>query len=101
MVKKRFVVSGGGSGGHVYPAITIAKAILKLEPEAKMLYIGGKGRRESQIVPKYGLDFVPVNVESFPRSLSLRWFKVAWNVPMGLIKSLMVLNSHKQTFFIS
>jgi len=91
MVKKRFVLSGGGSGGHLYPAITIAKEILKLEPEAKILYIGGKGRRESRIVPRYGLDFVPVNVESFPRSLSLRWFKVAWNVPMGLIQSMLVL----------
>lgn len=88
---KKLVFTGGGTGGHIYPAITIAREVLELEPEAKILYIGGKGRRESRIVPRYKLDFVSVPVESFPRSLSLRWFKVAWNVPMGLIKSLMIL----------
>ena len=62
-----------------------------MEPEARIVFIGGKGRRESTIVPGFGLDFVPISVESFPRSLSLRWFKVAFNVPMGLLKSLVVL----------
>ena len=87
----RVAVSGGGTGGHIYPAVAIAREILKLEPEARIVFIGGKGRRESTIVPGFGLDFVPISVESFPRSLSLRWFKVAFNVPMGLLKSLVVL----------
>lgn len=87
----RIAVSGGGTGGHIYPAVAIARELLKLEPEAQLVFIGGKGRRESSIVPGLGFDFVSIPVESFPRSLSLRWFKVAFNVPMGLLKSLVVL----------
>ncbi len=87
----RIAVSGGGTGGHIYPAVAIARELLQLEPEAQILFIGGRGRRESTIVPEFGFDFVPISVESFPRSLSLRWFKVAFNVPMGLIESLVVL----------
>lgn len=88
---KRFAVSGGGTGGHIYPALAIAREILQLEPEARMIFIGGRGRRESSIVPEFGFDFVPISVESFPRSLSLRWFKVAFSVPIGLLESLVAL----------
>ena len=87
----RIVISGGGTGGHIYPAIAIAKEVMQLKPEAEVIFIGGKGRRESTIVPKFGFDFVPILVEGFPRRMSTRWFKVAFKVPMGLVKSLIVL----------
>ncbi len=87
------VISGGGTGGHIYPAVAIARAILELDPETEVMFIGGKGQRESNIVPRFGLNFVPILVEGFPRSLSTKWFKVASKVPMGLIKSLFVLRN--------
>jgi len=89
----RIVISGGGTGGHIYPAIAIAREILKMEQEAEMLFIGGKGQRESRIIPEFGFNFVPIQVAGFPRRLSTRWFKVALKVPMGFIKSLMVLKN--------
>ena len=89
----RIVVSGGGTGGHIYPALAIAGEVLQLKPEAKIIFIGGKGHSESTIVPRFGFDFVPILVESFPRRLSVRWLKVAWKVPLGLVKSLLVLKS--------
>ncbi len=88
----KFVVTGGGTGGHIYPGIAIAKALLQLESSAKILFIGGKGQRESIIVPKSGFDFEPILVQGFPRSLSLRWFKVLVKVPMGFFKSLSILS---------
>ena len=91
----RVAVSGGGTGGHIYPAVAIAREILQLRPETQIMFIGGKGRRESTIVPELGFDFVPIPVESFPRSLSLRWFKVAFNVPMGLLESMLALRRFK------
>jgi UDP-N-acetylglucosamine--N-acetylmuramyl-(pentapeptide) pyrophosphoryl-undecaprenol N-acetylglucosamine transferase len=87
----KIAISGGGTGGHIYPAIAIAKEVLQMEPEAKLIFIGGKGRRESTIAPKFGFDFVPILVEGFPRRISIRWFKVALKVPMGFAKSLIVL----------
>lgn len=92
MVKDiRIAISGGGTGGHIYPAIAICRELLQLEPGVRMIYIGGKGKREADIVPRYGLDFTPIYVESFPRRLSARWLKVALRVPMGFIESLLVL----------
>ncbi|MGQ9608051.1 MAG: undecaprenyldiphospho-muramoylpentapeptide beta-N-acetylglucosaminyltransferase [bacterium] len=88
----KFVITGGGTGGHIYPGIAIAKALLQLEPKAKIIFIGGKGQRESVIVPKSGFDFEPILVQGFPRSLSLRWFKVLVKVPMGFCKSLSILS---------
>lgn len=88
----KFVITGGGTGGHIYPGIAIAKALLQLEPEAKIKFIGGKGQRESVIVPKSGFDFEPILVQGFPRSLSIKWFKVLVKVPMGFIKSLSILS---------
>jgi len=87
----RIVISGGGTGGHIYPAIAIANEVLQLEPQAEVIFIGGKGRRESMIVPKFGFNFVPILVEGFPRGISARWFKVAFKVPMGFVKSMIVL----------
>ncbi|MBD3182622.1 undecaprenyldiphospho-muramoylpentapeptide beta-N-acetylglucosaminyltransferase [Candidatus Poribacteria bacterium] len=85
------IVSGGGTGGHIYPAIAIAKEIIQMENRARIVYIGGKDRREERIVPNFGFEFISVPVESFPRSLSARWFKVAYKVPAGFIKSMFVL----------
>jgi UDP-N-acetylglucosamine--N-acetylmuramyl-(pentapeptide) pyrophosphoryl-undecaprenol N-acetylglucosamine transferase len=87
----KIAISGGGTGGHIYPAVAIAGELLKLEPEAEIIFIGGRGKRESLIVPQFGLDFVPILVEGFPRRLSYRWMKVAVKVPLGLAKSLMIL----------
>ncbi len=87
----RFVITGGGTGGHIYPGIAIAKALLQLEPKAKIKFIGGKNQRESVIVPKSGFDFESILVQGFPRSLSLKWFKVLVKVPMGFFKSLSIL----------
>ncbi|MGB9596976.1 MAG: UDP-N-acetylglucosamine--N-acetylmuramyl-(pentapeptide) pyrophosphoryl-undecaprenol N-acetylglucosamine transferase, partial [Candidatus Poribacteria bacterium] len=91
----KFVISGGGTGGHIYPGIAIANAILELEPDAKILFIGGKGQRESKIIPEAGFEFIPILVQGFPRNLSWRWFKVFIKVPAGFFKSLVVLSKFK------
>ena len=88
---KRFVVTGGGTGGHIYPAIAICKELSKLEPDLKILYIGGKIQREASIIPNFGLDFAPIDVEYFPRRLSKRIFKFMYKVPMGFFQSLSIM----------
>lgn len=56
----RCVFGGGGTGGHLYPALAIAEKIVKEEPDSKILFIGSKDRIESEIVPKMGYDFISV-----------------------------------------
>lgn len=69
---KRIMLSGGGTGGHIYPALSIVKALRNRYPEAEFAYIGTENGLEAQIVPKAGdLLFYTVEVQGFKRKLSL------------------------------
>ena len=52
--KLRIIVSGGGTGGHIFPAVSIANAIKELYPDTEILFIGAEGRMEMQRVPAAG-----------------------------------------------
>ena len=66
----RIIVSGGGTGGHIYPALTIVRAIQKKIPDAEFLYVGTKDGLEADIVPKEGIPFETVNIQGFKRNLT-------------------------------
>ncbi|WP_338048676.1 undecaprenyldiphospho-muramoylpentapeptide beta-N-acetylglucosaminyltransferase [Paludifilum halophilum] len=69
---KKVLLSGGGTGGHIYPALSIAKAFRGRFPEAEIGYIGTKNGLESRIVPKAGgITFFDVEIQGFKRKLSL------------------------------
>ena len=68
---RRVIISGGGTGGHIYPAITIVKTIAELEP-TQFLYVGSKIGLENTLIPKEGLPFVTLDVRGLERKLSWR-----------------------------
>lgn len=57
----RYLITGGGTGGHIYPALTIAEALKKLDPEAELLYVGTNTGREGELVPRAGLPFAAIS----------------------------------------
>jgi len=63
----RFIISGGGTGGHVYPAIAIAQAIRSREPDADILFIGALGKLEMEKVPAAGFRIQGLPVAGFIR----------------------------------
>ena len=65
----RVVISGGGTGGHIFPAVSIANAICRLRPDAKILFIGALGRMEMQSVPAAGYDIKGLPIRGFFRPL--------------------------------
>lgn len=67
MKETRVIVSGGGTGGHIFPAISIANAIRQLRPEAKILFVGAEGRMEMQRVPDAGYEIICLPVAGFDR----------------------------------
>lgn len=67
----RIIVSGGGTGGHIYPAITIIRTLQKKIDNLEVLYVGTSAGLEADIVPREGIDFKVIELESFKRSLSL------------------------------
>ena len=74
----RVIISAGGTGGHIYPALAIANKIRERNKDAEILYIGTKNRMEKDIVPKAGFKFVGLSVEGLRRSLSPRNIKSAF-----------------------
>lgn len=65
----RVIVSGGGTGGHIFPAVSIANAVKAKRPDAKILFVGALGRMEMQRVPAAGYDIVGLPVRGFIRPL--------------------------------
>lgn len=68
----KVLITGGGTGGHVFPAIAIADAIRQLHPETEFLFAGANNRMEMERVPKAGYQIVGLNVAGFQRSFSLK-----------------------------
>ena len=88
---QKFVLAGGGTGGHIYPAIGIAQALQRRNPNVDIVFIGGRGRLEATLVPQHGFQFLPIVVEGFPRLLTWRWFPVIAKSCIGLLQSLKYL----------
>lgn len=81
----RYIISGGGTGGHIYPAIAIAQEIQRRNPEAEIMFVGARDRMEMQKVPKAGFPIRGLWIAGFQRRLT---FKNLW-VPIKLIVSLL------------
>lgn len=68
----RIIISGGGTGGHIFPAVSIANAIRELEPKAKILFVGAENRMEMQRVPDAGYEIKGLPVAGFDRKHLLK-----------------------------
>ena len=81
---KRVIISGGGTGGHIFPAISVANALRKIDPEIEILFVGAEGRMEMEKIPAAGYRIIGLPVAGIQRSLTLKNFTVL----MKLFKSL-------------
>ncbi|KYP16519.1 undecaprenyldiphospho-muramoylpentapeptide beta-N-acetylglucosaminyltransferase [Flavihumibacter sp. CACIAM 22H1] len=80
---KRIVIAGGGTGGHIFPAIAIANAIKKKDPAVEILFIGAKGKMEMEKVPQAGYRIEGLDIAGFNRSSLLKNI----SLPFKLIRS--------------
>lgn len=76
MSKKRILISGGGTGGHIFPAVAIANAARRRWPDAEILFVGALGRMEMERVPQAGYEIVGLPVAGFDRKRLWRNFGV-------------------------
>lgn len=83
----RIIISGGGTGGHIFPAIAIANAIRQLEPSAEILFVGANGRMEMEKVPAAGYKIEGLNIAGFQRSLKLSNLSFPFKVISSLKKA--------------
>jgi UDP-N-acetylglucosamine--N-acetylmuramyl-(pentapeptide) pyrophosphoryl-undecaprenol N-acetylglucosamine transferase len=78
------IISGGGTGGHVFPALSIANAVKEIEPSAELLFVGAKDRLEMRKVPEAGYEIIGLPISGIQRKLSVKNLIL----PVKLLKSL-------------
>ena len=91
----RVIVSGGGTGGHIFPAIAIANAIKKLEPKAEILFVGAIGRMEMEKVPAAGYKIEGLWISGIQRRLTVDNLSFPLKVLSSLVKSRKIIRNFK------
>ncbi|MCC0667173.1 undecaprenyldiphospho-muramoylpentapeptide beta-N-acetylglucosaminyltransferase [Clostridioides sp. ZZV13-5731] len=91
----KVLLSGGGTGGHVYPAIAIANKIRDEHPDAEIMFVGTEKGIESEIVPKYGFELKTVTVQGFKRKIDLDNVKRVFKLFKGLEQSRKIVKKFK------
>jgi UDP-N-acetylglucosamine--N-acetylmuramyl-(pentapeptide) pyrophosphoryl-undecaprenol N-acetylglucosamine transferase len=98
----RYLLTGGGTGGHVYPAIAIADELRRREQDAKFLYVGVRGKAEEQIVKKRGYELAFVSSRGWPGSRpSLALFRFALSLGWGILQALKILWIYKPNLIVA
>ena len=91
----RYLITGGGTGGHIYPALAIANEIKDRYKDADILYVGTKKGLESELVPREGFKFETVRVMGLPRKLNLETIKAMKELLLGLMDANRIIKSFK------
>ncbi len=94
-MKHKFIISGGGTGGHIFPAISIANAIKKKLPTAEILFVGALGRMEMERVPAAGYPIEGLPVSGLNRSNMLRNVKVVVDLLRSLVLARRIIRRFK------
>jgi len=94
-MKYKFIISGGGTGGHIFPAISIANALKKRFPDADILFVGALGRMEMERVPAAGYPIEGLPISGFDRKNMLRNIKVVWNLLRSLVLARRIISRFK------
>jgi len=96
----KVLLAGGGTGGHVYPAIAIANKIKEHNPDCEILFVGTKNGIESEIVPKAGFELKTVTVQGFKRKIDLDNIKRVFKLCKGLEQSRRIVKKYKPDIVI-
>ena len=91
----KFIISGGGTGGHIYPAISISNELKLRYPNSKIVFVGARDRMEMQIVPKHGFEIIGLWISGFTRSLSLKNLIFPIKLLASLLRSLFIIKNNK------
>src|ERR1043165_2532030 len=93
-MSKKLIIAGGGTGGHIFPAIAIANALKKLEPGIEILFVGAKGKMEMEKIPQTGFKIEGIDIAGFNRSSLIKNI----GLPFKLVKSFFQVRSIMKKF---
>lgn len=100
MQKKSFVLAGGGTGGHIYPAIAIASGLKRDFPDAEIIFVGTDRGLEKDLIPKAGFNLKKIRVKGFNRKLSIDTLSSIKELFLGGLDSIKILRQIKPDLVI-
>ena len=100
MPKLKIIISGGGTGGHIFPALAIAGALKKLVPDIDILFVGAKGKMEMEKVPNSGYPIIGLWISGFKRSISLSNLLFPIKLSLSMINALRIIIKFKPAIVI-
>ncbi|HVV55774.1 MAG TPA: undecaprenyldiphospho-muramoylpentapeptide beta-N-acetylglucosaminyltransferase [Mucilaginibacter sp.] len=92
---KRVIISGGGTGGHIFPAIAIANALRRIDPDTEILFVGAKGRMEMERVPAAGYSIIGLDIQGIQRKSVLKNLLFPFRLLGSVMKSLRIIKEFK------
>ncbi len=99
-MSKRIVIAGGGTGGHIFPAIAIANAIKKMEPQTEFLFVGAKGKMEMEKVPQAGFKIEGLDITGFNRSSLIKNIGLPFKLGKSFFQVRQIFRSFQPTAVI-
>ena len=89
---RRIIIAGGGTGGHIFPAIAIANALKKLDGDIEILFVGAKGKMEMDKVPQAGYKITGLDIAGFNRSSLIKNIGLPWKLIKSFIQVRKIIN---------
>jgi UDP-N-acetylglucosamine--N-acetylmuramyl-(pentapeptide) pyrophosphoryl-undecaprenol N-acetylglucosamine transferase len=93
-VGKKIIIAGGGTGGHIFPALAIANALKKKEPDTEILFVGANGKMEMEKIPEAGYRIIGIDIAGYNRSSLIKNI----SLPYKLIKSFLQVKEIFRSF---
>ena len=91
----RLIIAGGGTGGHIFPAVSIANALKRRQPECEILFVGAKGKMEMEKVPKEGYKIIGLDIAGFDRSSILKNLTLPYKLVKSFLQAKKVIANFK------
>ncbi len=92
---KKFIISGGGTGGHIFPALSICNALRRRMPDCEIMYVGALGRMEMERVPEAGYEIVGLPVAGFDRKRLWRNIPVLWKLLKSMVMARRIVRNFR------
>ena len=93
MSEMRIIIAGGGTGGHIFPAVAIARALQTLQPGTQLLFVGAMGKMEMEKVPQEGFEIVGLDIAGFNRSNIFANVSLPYKLLMTNIKARYIIKN--------
>ena len=91
----KVIISGGGTGGHIFPAVAIANALKRIDPDTEILFVGANGRMEMDKVPAAGYKIIGLDIQGFQRKSILKNLALPWKMIRSVLKARSIIRDFR------